>query len=235
MRALIGLLADAHGNVPAFERAVDLLRSQGAQHLYFLGDAVGYIPDTGVLACLERLGDGVTCIRGNHEEMLLRGDLEPQRDAVYQLRSVAARMTAAMWDAVTAWPASRSVDIHGRKALLVHGSPADPTFGYVYPDTELGGFDVQEEVVFMANTHRPFVRARGSRWFVNVGSCGLPRDDGRYGCAALFDPGRMQVRLLRFDIQADVARVLAAHPGVHPSVQALSLRRADALEGEVLC
>jgi putative phosphoesterase len=232
---LIGLLADAHGNAAAFERAVGLLAAQGAQRLYFLGDAVGYIPGTGVLEAIERLGERVSCIRGNHEEMLLRGGIDAGRDAVYQLAAVRARMSPRMLEAIAGWPALRRETIEGHSVLFVHGSPADPTFGYVYPDTELAAFDVHDDVVFMANTHRPFVRAHAGRLFVNVGSCGLPRDDGRYGCAALFDPARGQVRLLRFDIQADSAPLLAAHPGVHPSVHELFQRRAAVLEGEEPC
>ena len=73
MHTLIGLLPDAHGNDLAFERAMDLLRAQGAQRFYFLGEAVGYVPSVSVLDALARLGDEVRCIRGNNGAMLLEG------------------------------------------------------------------------------------------------------------------------------------------------------------------
>ena len=38
---------------------------------------------------------------------------------------------------IKSWPRSLSLHIDGFDTLFMHGSPADPTFGYVYPDTDL--------------------------------------------------------------------------------------------------
>ena len=76
MPNLIGLVSDAHGNGRAFDRAVELLLAHGVRRLFFLGDAVGYVPSTAVLDSLARLGDLVQCIRGNHEAMLIENHIE---------------------------------------------------------------------------------------------------------------------------------------------------------------
>ena len=41
----IGILSDAHGNPHGLNRCLTALKREGAERLYFLGDAVGYLPD----------------------------------------------------------------------------------------------------------------------------------------------------------------------------------------------
>lgn len=234
MHSLIGLLSDAHGNSLAFDRAVDLLLAQGAQRLYFLGDAVGYVPSAAVLDSLARLGDRVQCIRGNHETMLLEGQSDAARERVYQLEALRPRLTPAQLAMIASWPASRSEVIDGQKVLLVHGSPEDPTYGYVYPDTDLAGFNPGADWVLMGNTHHPFIREQAGSRYVNIGSCGMPRDDGRYGSVALLDTKTRSARILRFDITAESRQVLEQFPMVHPSVRDVYERRRPVVMGDIL-
>ena len=41
---VIGLLSDAHGNPLGLRSCLAALRAAGAGQVYFLGDAVGYLP-----------------------------------------------------------------------------------------------------------------------------------------------------------------------------------------------
>ncbi len=235
MSHLIGLLSDAHGNAPAFRKGVALLKAEGAQSIYFLGDAVGYIPSIEVLEVLIEARGEIECIRGNHEAMLLDGGVEDAKDEIYQLARVRRMMNAAQMDMVAGWPDSLEVWLGAFKLLLVHGSPDDRTYGYVYPDSELSCFDADADVVFMGNTHRPFVREDRGRLYVNVGSCGLPRDAGDLGCAALFDAATGNARILRFDIGAETRDVFARVGGVHGAVLDLAARRQSDFVGERRC
>lgn len=226
---MIGVLSDAHGNGLAFRHAIDLLRGRGARRFLFLGDAVGYLPDWSVVEALRAMvaaGDDVLCLQGNHEAMLLSGaTAEPPREAVYQLAPLRQTAPAAATDVLAAWPAShREVLRDGTRVLFVHGSPADATYGYVYPDTDLAPFAPQADMVFMGHTHRPFIREHAGVRYINVGSCGLPRDDGRYGAAALLDPQGGGVEILRFDITAQT-RSSPVIDRVHPAVQEVLARR----------
>lgn len=234
MHTLIGLVSDAHGNSLAFDRAVALLLVQGAQRLYFLGDAVGYVPSAAVLDSLARLGDRVQCIRGNHEAMLLEGQSDVARERVYQLEALRPSLTPAQLAMIASWPASRTEVIDDQKVLLVHGSPTDPTYGYVYPDTDLAGFAPDADWVFMGNTHHPFIREQAGTRYVNIGSCGMPRDDGRYGSVALLDTKARSARILRFDITAESRQVLEQFPTVHPSVWDVYERRSRVVMGDIL-
>jgi predicted phosphodiesterase len=234
LHPLIGLLADAHGNGTAFNRGVALLLARGAQQLYFLGDAIGYIPSIDVLDSIAGLGGRIRCILGNHEAMLLAGKVEGARDEVYQLQASRALMTREHLQMIASWPSSRRETFAGEEVLMVHGSPSDPTYGYVYPDTDLSGQRQNASWIVMANTHYPFVRHYAGTCYVNVGSCGLPRDDGRYGSVALLDVQRRHVQLLRFDITSDTRQTLKRCSTVHPLVLSVFERRRPDITGEVL-
>lgn len=234
MHSVIGLLSDAHGNSYAFDRAVALLLAHGVDRIFFLGDAIGYVPSTAVLDSLASLGERVQCIRGNHEAMLLERQSDPAREEVYQLEALRPRLTPMQLAMISSWPASRAEVIDGQKVLLVHGSPADPTYGYVYPDNDLAGFCPDADWVFMGNTHHPFIREQAGTCYVNVGSCGMPRDDGRYGSVALFDTRTRSARIQRFDITAESQQVLEQFPMVHPSVRKVYGRRRPVVMGDIL-
>ena len=234
MPSLIGLISDAHGNSLAFDKAVSLLLAHGAEQLYFLGDAIGYVPSASVLDSLIRLGDKVVCIRGNHEAMLLDGQIDPSRESVYQIETVRKGLTTQQYEMVLNWPALRREIIDGLKVLLVHGSPGDPTFGYVYPDTDLAGFTPDADWVFMGNTHHPFIREHAGTCYVNIGSCGMPRDDGRYGSVALLNTKTRSARILRFDITAESRQVLEQFPMIHQSVRQVFERCCPAVVGDIL-
>jgi predicted phosphodiesterase len=205
---LIGLLSDAHGNPLGLRSCLAALRAAGAGQVYFLGDAVGYLPgEAEVIDIL--LAEGVVSQRGNHEAMLLGDlDLDPARDRVYGLAAVARRMQPRVRAVLAGWPDAREVELGGRRLLLVHGSPRDHLREYVYPDSDIDwigtlGYDA----VFMGNTHRPFATRRGAALVVNVGSCGLPRDQGNLAACAVYDPAAHECHVLR--VPMDAAAVMA--------------------------
>ncbi len=228
---MIGILSDAHGNGPAFDLAINILKKNGAERFVFLGDAVGYLPSTSVIASIQKLGEEITCILGNHEDILLSGSFELAREPIYQHEATLRQMSEAQLSLVNRWPTQARKEFAAGNVLYLHGSPQDPTYGYVYPDTDLSIFDVPCDFVFMGHSHYPFIRRQGSVCFVNVGSCGMPRDDGRFGAAAIFDPDTGSVRVVRFDITEATERALSAYP-CHESVKATFDRRCDFVYGE---
>lgn len=235
MSQLIGFLSDAHGNGPAFEKGLALLRSQGARSIYFLGDAVGYLPSPTVVESIARLGDEIVCIQGNHEAMMLKGGVDPGRELVYQLEAVRRKLGPELVRMIASWPTSRVVRFGCTEMLLVHGSPENPTFGYVYPDTDLSPFKPAADVIFMGHTHHPFIREHDGKLYVNIGSCGLPRDDGRFGSVAVFDPKERKARVLRFDITSESQLALKQAPTAHSSVRQAFARQRQGIVGDLLC
>ncbi len=225
---MIGILSDAHGNIEAFQAAITHLRSLGAKSFYYLGDAVGYIPSLDVVDELISMRGEVKCILGNHEEMLFQEDISPSREAIYQFKPIRDRLSSNQIDFLMSWPTHIQETIDGTSVLFVHGSPRDYTNEYVYPDTDLSQFKPGTSFVFMGHTHYPFLKNSNSTTFVNVGSCGLPRDDGRFGAFATFDPSTKSVKIYRHAIDKFVSKLnLNFLEVIHPSVLEVFERRSN--------
>lgn len=224
---LIGLLSDAHGNVEAFNLAVALLRREGAKRLYFLGDAVGYFLGSSVIDVMMKTE--IEPILGNHEAMLLADDVPLESEGIYRLNDTKKALSNIHLAYMRRWPVSREVKVANGTLLMLHGSPKNPTYGYVYPDTGLKTFAVAAgTTVFMGNTHRPFIRDCDGARFVNIGSCGLPRDHGNLGAVCLFDCNNGEATILRFDISTAIVQAIARCGRPHESVEALFSRRSSA-------
>ncbi len=230
---MIGVLSDAHGNWQAFDRGISVLRQMGATRFVFLGDALGYLPISDVLDSINSLEGQIVCIRGNHEDMILKGGLTPEQESVYQHERTRTMLTDLQLTAISAWPPMLELDFPAGRALFVHGSPSDHTYGYVYPDTDLRQFDVSARYVFMGNTHRPFIRSDAGTLFVNTGSCGLPRDHGALGSVALFDEVSGVCKIIRFDILQATAACLDRVADIHEEVLELFSRQPAQYEGEL--
>ena len=206
---ILGFVSDAHGNPEGLEGCLRVLELEGATRIYFLGDAVGYLPEENAVLHLLR-SSGAICVRGNHEAMLL-GEIpvrEGRREA-YRLEEAGARLEPAHRDWIAAWPVRLELEIERVRLLLVHGSPADPLEGYVYPDTDLAPLrDLPFDVALMGHTHRPFIATAGALTVVNPGSCGMPRDVGNLASCAIYDTATHSAEILRvpFDAAGLVAR-----------------------------
>lgn len=225
---ILGFVADAHGNATALAACLAALESEGASRFYFLGDAVGYLPEESAVLNLLRL-QRVICIRGNHEAMLL-GELPlPEaRDQVYRISEARMRLAPDHRTFISGWPLRWEVTEGSSRFLLVHGSPASPLEGYVYPQSDLSGFAALPfDFVVMGQTHRPFIRSAGAVTAVNVGSAGIPRDGGSLASCAKFDVSsrKWEVLRVRFDAEAIIAR---CGERVHASVAACLRRPAPA-------
>ncbi len=192
------------------------------------------MPTPEVVLAIEELGGAISCIRGNHEDIFTREAFESSREEIYQHKRTKRQMNVKSLEFIMTWPAKLLMEFATGNALFVHGSPEDPTYGYVYPDTDLEAFTVAEPFVFMGHTHRPFIRRHKGSTYVNVGSCSMPRDQGALASVVLFNDQTGQISILRFNIQRETQEALGAIEQVHPSVINLFNRRMDRFEGETV-
>ena len=127
----IAVLSDIHGNLPALQAVLADMEGKQVDHVFCLGDLVGYGPWPNEVIDLLRQRD-ITCIQGNYdesvgEELMSCGcdftDAEAER-----LGDISLNWTI---DATTeenkAWlrklPQSLTLDLDAHRLLLVHGSP----------------------------------------------------------------------------------------------------------------
>ena len=200
---ILGFVSDAHGNPDGLAGCLRFLRGAGARRIYFLGDAVGYFPEANRV--LDLLRDaGATCIRGNHEAMLLgQLPIPEERARIYRLDAARATLEARHREWIEHWPDRCEVHVPEGRLLLVHGSPASPLTGYVYPDSDLTPFaHLPVAAVVMGHTHRPFMARSGAVAVTNAGSSGMPRDAGHLASCATYDEVSRQFRIHRIPFDA---------------------------------
>lgn len=217
---ILGFISDAHGNIGAFEQGLKLLEQAGCDEVFFLGDAVGYIPDADLVKRINSIG--LRPILGNHEVRMLQYT-DVADETIYQLHRCRKLLSPKDIEAIANWPEEHRIVNGNTDIWMMHGSPNDLIFGYVYPDTNLDIFDRPSgSITIMGNTHRPFWRCnlRGA-WFLNPGSCGMPRDCGNLGSVAVLDTKNLFARILRFDIRESTNLALTRCTPVHESVIAL--------------
>jgi putative phosphoesterase len=187
----VGVVSDVHNNVEALTYALDYLRD--CDLLLNLGDLVSdYHVDPRILE-LARERE-VLSIVGNHEKSIL---LHPGS----QIR---ARLSAETLDFLRDLPASREIDLDGRRVHVAHGSPWDDPTDYrcVYVierdhrSLSRVADTTRADVVLLGHTHRAMAVRAQDTLVVNPGSCGEARDaaqqltfarlDGDSGTASVF-------------------------------------------------
>ncbi|CAK7018420.1 MAG: hypothetical protein DESF_00759 [Desulfovibrio sp.] len=200
----IAILSDIHGNFLALEAVVRELEKIKPQVTFFLGDAVGYFPDgKEVLNMLYHMG--CVSIKGNHEEMIL-GKIPANKDAVYRLEAQKEKLSARHLATMANWPEKLEITVSAnRKLLLVHGSPADPLHGYIYPDTKIcERFLSDYSFTFMGHTHHPHIFPAEKTVAINVGSVGLPRDGSTSAsyCVLDLETDKYEIHKVKLNVAA---------------------------------
>ncbi len=199
----IGFVSDAHGNSEGLLGCLKFLREENVDKIFFLGDAVGYMPDwAGVFALLDEYE--AECLRGNHDDMSIKKEIDPKKNLVYQLTSDLIEANSTHLLRAATWPSSLTFDVDNKKLLLVHGSPFDSLNGYVYPDTSIEAFEsISADAIFMGQTHRPFIKQAFGKCIINIGSCGLPRDVGNLASCAIYDVQKGEGVVYRIPFDAE--------------------------------
>ena len=181
----IAIISDIHANLQALEKAFEIIDAKEIDHVYCLGDIVGYGADPN--DCIAMLRDrGVLCIIGNHDKAVLDVSM-----AVNLNRYARA---AIEWTARQLKPEHIEFLSHlpytllGHNCTFVHASPDKPEeWNYIVTD-----YDAQEyfqffttPICWVGHSHVSGVYCedmksteveKGKRYIINVGSVGQPRN-----------------------------------------------------------
>ena len=238
----IGIVSDIHGNLEALTVVLRNLDEEGIDALVCCGDTVGYGPDPN--KCIEVLKQHpVRCVRGNHDAAsLLQTELTRFSKAGRRaVRWTHKQLSAESRSYLDQLPSVEQLDMGGISTSLVHGSPADPLWGYILRrrDAYLG-FRLSEGKPYLqlfGHTHLPSLFAlQGNdvvresvqgecrllpqeerRYLLNPGSVGQPRDgDWRasFCVLELEDPELWRVRFHRLEYDAEKTRQKILHAGL---------------------
>ncbi|MEX1143077.1 MAG: metallophosphoesterase family protein [Thermoleophilaceae bacterium] len=224
----IAILADVHGNLPAFEAVLGDARAEGVDAIWFLGDLVGYgaQPDECVALALEACD---VVLAGNHD-LAVAGEI-PVSDFSPNA-AAAVRWTQGHAGPETIDALRRLRPAHeGEPIGLYHGSPRDPIWEYVLsPNDAEECIDAMEpRIGAIGHTHIALRFMAGvdelladqtpagtehdladGRWLINPGSVGQPRDHDPRAAWMLLDVERWTARWERSDYAiAEAARAIA--------------------------
>lgn len=210
------VISDVHANLEALQAVLRDIEKRKVKNILFLGDAVGYGPDPN--KCVSLLaGVSKVLLAGNHDWAAI-GLTDVEYFNPYA-------KAAVLWTSKVLTGKSRKaiegfslVKVMRRQGLfLVHASPMAPEeWHYILTlqDAERNFTFFTERVCLLGHSHWPFIVERlhtgellthreevvlnkESRYIVNVGSVGQPRDKDPRACYALMERGK--IRLIRVE------------------------------------
>lgn len=227
MRYLI--LSDMHSNWEAFRATLNQVRRKRFDAYLVLGDLVGYggAPNQ-VVEAVRALGSPLYTVRGNHDKVVAGIDSGDGFNP--------AALEAAQWTAETLQPGHlryvRDLPQGPRQITedlaICHGSPLDED-AYVFTDLDAYAIFATHTtpVTFFGHTHVPslFVLSGGrvelsrlkgeggtielepgSRYLINPGSIGQPRDRDPRAAYMIYDSEKATVRWYRIDYPVERAQ-----------------------------
>lgn len=223
----IAVLSDIHANLAAFEAVLKDIDAHDAAEIISLGDNVGYgpQPDEVVQLCRARR---VISVAGNHEVGVV---LQHERSRFNsQSREALMRTVELLSPESIEWMSLLPHGLTRHGCRFVHGMPPSSVHKYLFSVNggELkGAFQAfLGPLCFVGHTHelelvqlkdgtltrRPLVEGDNvldmtTRYIVNVGSVGQPRDGDNRAKYALWypDEGRVVIRFIPYDIERTVA------------------------------
>ena len=213
----VAVIADVHGNAPAFAAVLDEIEREQPDLIVSCGDLTwGPLPEeTYELA----RGLNVRWVRGNADRAVLEGVSETERE-----RWMQAHHTDAMREFLGTFEENVVVEVDGLGGVrFCHGSPRSDE-ECVTPETPeervrdfIAGID--ERVIVSAHVHIQFDREAARIRSVNAGSVGLPYE-GRPGAYwALLGPD-VELRRTEYDLDRAVEQFRASgQPNIEQIVE----------------
>jgi predicted phosphodiesterase len=217
----IAVLADIHGNLLAFEAALDHVMRQRVDHLVIAGDIVVGAPDSAACWRLaQRLHRPI--VRGNHERYVAHYGTPKAAPAwsTEQFAPVhwaAAQLTAEERRTLDDLPLTLRID-GVPDLLIVHASARSDrdTIAAHTPAAHLSEMfpAVQERVIVRAHNHVAQVRLWDDRLIVTAGSVGLPLDGNPTAQYVILEQRavgwRIQHHAVPYDVDATLQRFHAS-------------------------
>ncbi len=215
------VISDVHANAEALRSALRDLKKRQIHDIYFLGDAVGYGPDPD--ESIEVLkSECKIMLAGNHDwgAAGLTDTESFNENAKIALAWTRGVLTAENNEILKTSPLK--TEIKKMDITLVHATPYEPEHWHYLlnlSDARKNFAHMRTDICFVGHTHKPYIiekplsgelrmdkikiqRKEGSRYIVNTGSIGQPRDRDPRACYAVVDDDSIELVRTKYDIQA---------------------------------
>lgn len=213
------IFSDIHSNIEALDAMLALPAARRATRFLFLGDLVGYGPNPNDVIDRFRSLDVTHIVRGNHDKVV--ADLESSSlfnpVAAFSAEWSKIQVSEENQEYLKALP--KGPLVIERFITLCHGSTFDEDY-YVFSNFEAAeSFKFMETAIgFFGHTHFPIMylmrneriqsvplkdncRIRldaNTRYLINPGSIGQPRDKNPDPSFVLFDARKREIEFIRF-------------------------------------
>jgi predicted phosphodiesterase len=222
------IFSDIHSNLEALEAVVADARQRKCTHFVCLGDVVGY--NANPTECLERVRE-LDCptVKGNHDE---QASISTSSTDFNELAERAIKWTRdKLTEKDKQWLRDLPFQKRVRDFTIVHATLDTPAkWGYVFNNLDAAAsFTYQRTTVcFFGHTHVPmvFIRDEGvrrepidhvriepaSKYFINVGSVGQPRDGNWRAAYCVYDieNNLVQQQRVKYDLATAQKKVIEA-------------------------
>ncbi len=222
------IFGDIHANLEALDAVLADANEQECINFVCMGDVVGYNADPA--ACLERIREiGCPTVKGNHDHDA------SENHSLEAMNPVAAEALQWTRDQLSAdqrlWLKHLRMVRQVSNFTIVHSTLDQPVnWNYVTNRFDaMSNFSYQfTQLCFHGHTHVPRVYVKSdkvreldpeaialeanSKYFINVGSVGQPRDGDPRACYVILDPESNQIvfRRLDYDMATTQRKIIKA-------------------------
>jgi putative phosphoesterase len=218
----IAIISDIHGNLTALDAVLADLHQQKPDVVYQGGDvAFGGSQPAEVIDCIVQ--EGWKGVLGNTDEMLWDTSARPALEAsapklkpLFKVffESCAPATCEMIGESRLAWLRALPCELRHENLALMHASPGNlwraPMDTADDAELEKTYSQVGAEIIVYCHIHRPFIRKAGQMTVCNTGSVGSPYDADPRASYLLIDNAKPQIRRVVYDIEKEVARLLAS-------------------------
>jgi len=222
------ILSDIHGNLEALTAVRQELDKEAVGRIFCLGDMVGY--NANPVECLQLIQEmNALCVAGNHDYAAVGLTSTDYFNPVARLAAIwsGKQLGAEQQAFIKELPLVRKLG----EITLVHATLPDPEeWGYILSEEDADDCfeSLETTFCFVGHSHLPgvfeegvglvfadegiFQLKEGTRYIINVGSVGQPRDGNPKASFVLFDQEKRLVdfRRLSYDFEKTQEKILAA-------------------------
>jgi len=229
------IFTDIHGNMEAFLALLRFAKRRKIDHYLFLGDMVGYGASPNVVIVKLRMLKPINVVRGDHDRAVCC-----ELDSVQTFNPIAA--SAIHWtrehisnkNLAYLTQLKKGPEIVHEHITICHGAPFDEDY-YIFGEFDAAEafLHIETPVTFFGHTHFPFVYTdndhivegtfltgntneikveKGTRYLINPGSVGQPRDRNTRAACAIYDSDARKISFFRveYDIEDSQKKILEA-------------------------
>ncbi len=235
MPGRVALVSDLHSNIEALEAVLKDIESQKVDHIYCLGDIVGYGPNPREV--VKHALHFTKIVKGNHEEAVLFRPMDfrdEAQEAVQWTRDAINDPNASKKDNFKLWDFLGGLESFSQEGdiMFLHASPRDYLKEYVLP-ADVNRHDKLKEVFSKINTicfhghsHHPGIfteklkffppqsfngktkLANGQKYLINPGSVGQPRDGDPRASYLIWEENTITFRRVEYEFKKTMVKIL---------------------------